>query len=108
MALGEVALMSTSSTLAEMMHPVTMIVPWWGEYFWREDLFAIKLCTAVYNSLYFRLLLIVIGNEESDGSAAVSATGIRSENAGGPDPENVVDEPVPVSERGREKDRLEA
>ena len=78
-ALGEVALMSTSSTLAEMMHPVTMIVPWW-----------------------------VIGNEESDGSAAVSATGIRSENAGGPDPENVVDEPVPVSERGREKDRLEA
>lgn len=31
-ALGEVELMSISSTLGEMMHPVMMIVPWAGEY----------------------------------------------------------------------------
>lgn len=36
MALGEVELMSTLSTLAEMMHHVTMIAPWGGEFFHRR------------------------------------------------------------------------
>lgn len=76
MALGEVELMSTSSTLAEMMRHVTTIAPWG-----------------------------VIGTAETGGSAAGSVTGTRTENAGGPDPVNAVDVPVPGSERGR--DRLE-
>lgn len=78
MALGEVELMSTSSTLAEMMHHVMMIAPWG-----------------------------VIGTVESGGSAAGSVTGTRTETAEGPDPANGDDVPVLGSEKGREIDRLE-
>lgn len=78
MALGEVEQMSTSSTLAEMMHHVTMIALWG-----------------------------VIGSAGSEGSAVGSVIGIRTESGGGPDPVNAVDEPVPESEKGREKDQLQ-
>lgn len=76
-ALGEVELMLTSSTLAAMMHHVMMIAPWG-----------------------------VIGSvEENGGSAAGSVTGTRTGNADGPDPANGVD--VPAPERGRERGQLE-
>lgn len=76
MALGEVELMSTSSTLAEMMHHVTMIALWG-----------------------------VIGSAGSGESAVGSVTGIRTESGGDPDPGNAADVPVPGSEKGREKDQ---
>lgn len=52
-------------------------------------------------------LLIVIGSAGSEGSAVGSVIGIRTESGGGPDPVNAVDEPVPESEKGREKDQLQ-
>lgn len=47
------------------------------------------------------------GTVETGGNAAGSATGTRTETAEGPDLVNAVDVPVPESERGRERDRLE-
>lgn len=78
MAPEEVALMSTSSTQAEMMPHVMMIAPW----------------AAIEN----------VGTGES---VAGSVTVTRTENVEGPVLVNAVDVPVPGSERGRETDRLE-
>lgn len=50
---------------------------------------------------------IVIGNVENGGSAVGSVTGTRTESAEGPGLANAVVVPVPGSERGRERGRLE-
>lgn len=75
---GEVELMSTSSTLAEMMHHVTMIAPW-----------------------------EVTGTVETAESAAGNVTGTRTESAEDLDLANAADVLVHGSGREKETDRLE-